>query len=119
MRYLCLGYQDEKAWELLDPEIRKSLTDQSNEYEEILRRGGRLLESLTVQGSQPPTTLRIENGVISVGTDSAADSKEQLVLLLIIEARDLNLAIQLLSRLPSMQHGGSLEIRPIQERQSS
>jgi hypothetical protein len=115
MKYLCLGYQDEKSWERLSESERKTLAEQAIDYQDLLRNSGHLIECSALRANRATTTLRFESGKISVSAGAITDSKENLMAFLIIEARDLNLAIQLLSRLPCMRHGGFFEIRPIDE----
>ena len=62
--------------------------------------------------------MRFENGKVAVVEGPFCQSREQLGGILVLEAKDLNHAIQLMSRLPCMQMGGCLEIRPIDSAES-
>ena len=58
---------------------------------------------------------RFDGGKVSITDGPFAETKEQLGGIMLLEARDLNEAIQLMSQLPCMRVGGALEIRPLQE----
>lgn len=115
MKYLCLGYHDEQTWGALSESQRRALTEESCAYEDTLRRGGHVIDGRGLHGARTATTLRFEQGTMSVTDGPFAETKEQIGGLMILEAVDLNQAIQLMSQLPCMRVGGSLEIRPINE----
>ena len=115
MKYLCLGYHDEKTLMAMSESERKALLEESRAYNEQLRRSGHYLDGKALQGAAAATTLRFEDGRVSVTNGSVTDTNEQLGGVMVLEARDLNQAIRLLSQLPGMRIGGSLEIRPISE----
>jgi len=119
MKYLCLGYHDEKAWEALSDAERRAILIESFAYDDALRKGGHYLDGTALQGSRTATTLRFESGKVFVTDGPFAQTREQLGGIMVVEARDLNNAIQLMSQLPCMRPGGCLEIRPINERLSS
>jgi hypothetical protein len=105
MKYLCLVYGDEH--ELHTVPDRECLA-----YDEALRLGGRCLASEALESSRTAATVRMRNGKTSVTDGPFAESKEQLAGFYLIEARDLNEAIQVASRIPPARVG-SVEVRPI------
>ena len=105
MKYLCLVYGDEH--ELHTVPDRECLA-----YDEALREGGRCLASEALEASRTAATVRMRNGKASVTDGPFAESKEQLAWFYLIEARDLNEAIQVASRIPPARVG-SVEVRPI------
>ncbi len=115
MRYLCLGYHDEHAWQALPAGERQTLMEESRDYEETLRRSGNCQGGTALHGAGRAATLRFAGGRVSITDGPFAETKEQLGGIMILQAHDLNHAIQLMSRLPCMRAGGSLEIRPINE----
>jgi hypothetical protein len=115
VRYLCLGYHDPKTWNAMSEAQRTSLMNDVVAYDELLRKNGHCLDAQALQEGRTATTLRFVNGKISVTDGPFAETKEQLGGVMVLEANDLNHAIQLMSRLPCMRVGGSLEIRPINE----
>jgi hypothetical protein len=119
MKYLCLGYHEEKAWESMSETERNELLKETFAYDQLLRRNGHCLDGKALQGGQSATTLRFDNGKVSITDGPFAETKEQLGGVMVLEARDLNEAIHLMSQLPCMRVGGCLEIRPINEDLSS
>ena len=119
MKYLCLGYHDENVWAGLSEGQRQALIDESLAYEQSLRGSGYYVDGTALQGSQSAATLRFAGGRMAVTDGPFAETKEQLGGVMVLEATDLNHAIQLMSKLPCMRVGGSLEIRPINESLSS
>jgi hypothetical protein len=115
MRYLCLGYHDETAWNSLPAAERQQLMDDTFAYERELRSGGHVLDTKGLQSARCATTLRFAGGKASITDGPFAETKEQLGGLMVLEASDLNHAIQLMSKMPCMRIGGSLEIRPLNE----
>ena len=105
MKYLCLVYLDEKR---LDELPERDCV----EYDATLRQSGHCLASEALQSVQTATTVRIRSGKVSVTDGPFAEPKEQLAGFYLVEARDLNEAIQIASRIPGVRVG-SIEVRPI------
>ena len=89
--------------------------DECITYDGELRKNGHFIDGEALQSVRSATTLRQKNGKVSVTDGPFAETKEQLGGILILEARDLNHAIQLMSRHPSVRMGGTWEIRPSDE----
>jgi len=105
MKYLCLVYLDEKRLdELPDSDCL--------EYDAAIRESGHCIASEAFQSVQTATTVRVRNGKTSVTDGPFAETREQLAGFYLIEAKDLNEAIQLAARIPPAQVG-SIEVRPI------
>jgi hypothetical protein len=115
MRYLCLGYHDESLWAALPPDERDALIRESAHYEQQLRQSGHYIDGHALEPAPAAATLRFAGGKVAVTDGPFAETKEQLGGVMILEATDLNHAIQLMSRIPCMRIGGSLEIRPLNE----
>ena len=115
MKYLCLGYHEEKTWHAMSESNRKALLEENFAYEALLRKNGQYIDGKALQGAGTATTLRFEKGKVAITDGPFAETKEQLGGVMVLEAKDLNHAIQLMSRLPCMRAGGCLEIRPINE----
>jgi len=111
MKYICLGYMDPKSWETMSENERNTFMDECFAYDEVLRKNGHFAGGEALQGPQTATTLRYLQGKASVTDGPFAETKEQLGGILILEARDLNHAIQLMSKHPGVK-GGPFEIRP-------
>ncbi len=112
MKYICLGYHDDQRWETMTDAERNEFMDRCFTYDDELRERGHFAGGEALQSSQNATMLRYRNGKVSVTDGPFAETKEQIGGILILEARDLNHAIQLMSKHPSMAMGGSWEIRP-------
>lgn len=112
MRYICLGYLDENMWEKMSEVERNTFVSEATAYDNILRESGHFVGGEALQNTQNATTLRWRSGRVSVTDGPFAETKEQLGGIMILEARDLNHAIQLMSKHPSLHMGGSWEIRP-------
>ena len=105
MKYLCLVYLDEKRLDELPDE-------DCVEYDTAIRNSGNCIASEALESVQTATTVRVRNGKVSVTDGPFAETKEQLAGFYMIEARDLNEATQLASRIPPARVG-SVEVRPI------
>ena len=110
MKYLCLVYCDEKLYSTPGfPEDGECLA-----YLEALRKNGQLIAAEPLQSVQTATTVRVRNSKVSVTDGPFAETKEQLAGFYLIDARDLNEAIQVGSKIPPARVG-SIEVRPIRQ----
>jgi hypothetical protein len=111
MKYICLGYIEPKKLETMSENERNTMMDDCFSYDDVLRKNGNFAGGQALQGPDTATTLRWKNGKVSITDGPYAETKEQLGGILILEARDLNHAIQLMSKHPGVQ-AGPFEIRP-------
>jgi len=111
MKYICFGYLDVDSWEKKSPSEQNAMIDQCFAYDEVLRKNGSWVSGEGLQGA---TTLSYQNGKVSVSDGPYAETKELLGGLLILEAKDLNHAIQLISNHPGIRMG-RWEVRPAQD----
>ena len=114
MRYLCMICYEQKTLDELSRAELDALVAEAHAYDEELRQGGYYLDSGALQSIETATTLRIRAGKVSATDGPFAETKEHLGGFIVIEARDLNEAIRLASRIPSARLG-CVEVRPIQE----
>lgn len=116
MKYLCLGYHEERLFQQLSPRDRAALCEELVVYEQHLRQNGHVIDTRALEPARAATTLRFATGGKLTVTDGPfAETKEQLGGIMVLEANDLNHAIQLMSQSPCMRLGGHMEIRPINE----
>jgi hypothetical protein len=94
---------------------REALIEECFAYDDILKRHGHFVRGEALQSSRNAMTLRWENGKVAVTDGPYAETKEQLGGILVLEARDLNHAVQLMSKHPGVRLGGPFEIRPMDE----
>ena len=114
MKYICFGYLDVKNWETQSESKRHAMIDACFAYDDVLKKNGHWVSGEGLQGPDSATTLRYQNGKVSVTKGPYAETKELLGGLLILEARDLNQAIQLISDHPGTKVG-PWEIRPVED----
>ena len=111
MKYICLGYFDEKKWETMSEAERNALMDECFAYDDVLRENGQFVGGEALQSPRNATTLRRSNGKLSSTDGPYAETKEVLGGILILEARDLDHALELMSKHPGLK-AGPFEIRP-------
>ncbi len=111
MKYVCLGYIAPGKFENLSETDRNAMVDECFSYDDELRKNGHFAGGEALQGPGSAATLRWENGKVAVTDGPYAETKEQIGGILILEARDLNHAIQLMSKHPGVK-AGPFEIRP-------
>ena len=112
MKYACLGYYDEKAFQALPQAEQDSLVQDCFAYDDHLKRGGHFADGLALQGAGTAMTVRGRNGKAVVTDGPYAETKEVLGGILVLEADDLNHAVQIMSRHPGLAFG-FFEIRPL------
>jgi len=112
MRYACLVYIDETKLDTLSDTERVHLRRESIACEDDLRRSGHLVAAESFESVRAATTVRVREGRPITVDGPATQSDEQLSRLLVVEARDLNEAMRLAGKLPSVRLG-SIEIRPL------
>jgi hypothetical protein len=105
MKYLCLVYLEESRLHELPDEDCVA-------YDTAIRRSGHCLASEALQSVETATTVRVRNGRTAVTDGPFAETKEQLAGFYMIEAKDLNEAIQIASKIPPARIG-SIEVRPV------
>ncbi len=113
MRYLCLGYMDEKQWQAIVAGKRNAWMEEGVACDLAPMSRGRVVIREVLQSPRDAVTLRLQGGIINVSDGPIAETSEQLGGIMVLESRDLNQAIQFMSHLPWMRSGGCLEIRPI------
>ncbi|MCY1402177.1 YCII-related domain protein [compost metagenome] len=114
MQYLCLIYVDESVAAKLPPEEYRAVVDECLTYEARLRESGHFIAAQALQSVECATTLRHRNGQLSITDGPFAETKEQLGGFYMIEARDLNEAIQIAAKIPPGRLG-CIEVRPIRD----
>jgi len=114
MKYLCLAYVDETMVDALPKDTFDALTAECLAYGEELRRHGHFVGSEALQPSDTAIVVRVRDGKLSATDGPFAETKEQIGGFYIIDARDLDEAIHLASKMPPARMG-SIEVRPLKE----
>jgi hypothetical protein len=111
MKYVCLGYIEPGKFEGMADAERDAAIDECFTYDDVLRKNGHFAGGEALMPPGNAVTLRMRAGKVAVTDGPYAETKEQLGGILILEARDLNHAIQLMSKHPGVGMG-PFEIRP-------
>ena len=115
MKYVCLGFIDETKFAAIPQEEAQKKFEECFAYDDELRRGGHFLGGEALDSARNAVTLRMKNGKVEVTDGPFVETKETLGGILLLEARDLNHAIALMSKHPGVKMGSSFEIRPANE----
>ncbi len=105
MKYLCLVYAEEER-------LREVADSECVDYDTAIRESGQCLSSEALEPVASAATVRVRNGRVRVTDGPFAETKEQLAGFYLIDARDLDEAIQVAARIPPARVG-SIEVRPI------
>jgi hypothetical protein len=111
--FLCLAYEEEAKLNALSPQEWESLRTATLAYVEELESRGHLIKTHALQSARTAVTVRVRQGRLSATDGPFAETKEQLGGFFLIEAADINEAIQLAASWPSARLG-SIEVRPIE-----
>lgn len=112
MKYLCLVYGEEENYQALSKEQSDALISQSLAYDEALRKSGHYVASDALESVRTARTLRRQNGKVSVTDGPFAETKEQLLGFILIDAKDLGDAVRVASQIPCACLG-SVEVRAV------
>ncbi len=112
MKYVCLGYYDKDKFDGMAEGERNVMFDKCFEYDDHLRANGHYVGGEALQSQETALTLYWKNGKVATTDGPYAETKEQLGGILVLEARDMNHALQLMAQHPAMTYGNIFEIRP-------
>jgi hypothetical protein len=112
MRYLCLVYADEARVNGMSQQEIDALIDETTANNDELAASGQLVLAQALEQVDEAMTVRVRDGRLSVTDGPFAETNEQLGGFVLIEARDLNEALQIAGRIPSARLG-SVEVRPV------
>jgi hypothetical protein len=112
MKYICLGYYDPAKHASMTEDERNAMFDEGFEYDDYLRANWHAGAGIALQPSETVLTLSWKNGKVATTDGPYTETKEQLGGFGVLEARDMNHAIQLVSQHPSLKYGALFEIRP-------
>lgn len=116
MKYLCLVFAEERKLEALSKSEGDALVREHLDFDDTLRENGHFIVAEALESVQTATTVRLRNGRLSATDGPFAETKEQLTGFFLIEASDLNAAIQLAAKIPSIRLG-CVEVRPVRNLQ--
>lgn len=114
MKYLLMVFYDEKNRDALSERESLKLIEEALDFDDTLRKGGHFIAAHPLESVQSATTVRVRHGKVTITDGPFAETNEQIGGFLLIEAKDLNEAIQIASQVPPVRLGG-IEVRPIIE----
>jgi hypothetical protein len=112
MKYICLGYYEPAKHASMTEDERNAMFDECFDYDDYLRANGHFVGGEALQPQETALTLHWKDGKVATTDGPYAETKEQLGGILVLEARDMNHAIQLMSQHPSLKYGSLFEIHP-------
>ena len=115
MRYMCLIYSDEGAWARMSQAENARVMEEFMAFTASIVKSGHHRAGDPLEPTSTATTVRLKNGKPMTVDGPFAETKEQLGGYYIIEATNLDEALAIAQRIPSVNYGGSIEVRPIVE----
>ncbi|HTZ96613.1 MAG TPA: YciI family protein [Terriglobales bacterium] len=113
MKYICLGYYDKGKHDAMTEGERNAMFDECFAYDDNLRANGHSHVGEALQPAETALTLYWKNGKVAITDGPYAETKEQLGGIGVLEARDMNQAVQLMAQHPALRYGCIWEIRPV------
>jgi hypothetical protein len=114
MKFLCLAYEEERLLANLSRSEWDALRSETLTYVDRMKTSGHLLDARPLQSATTASTVRVRNGRAVITDGPFAETKEQLGGYFLVEARDLDEAISLVSGWPSARFG-TIEVRPVED----
>src|SRR5689334_12947268 len=105
MKYLCLIYDEEKKWADMSEQEGQAMMGEYFAFTDQLKKSGKHMAGEALQPIATATTLRMRNGKLSTTDGPFAETKEQLGGFYMIDAKDLNEALQIAAKIPSVRTG--------------
>ncbi len=112
MKYLLLIYGNEGQWDTLQDGEKQKIFQEYRALSEDLQKNGKYVGGNELKPVSTATTVRVRNGKRTVTDGPFAETKEQLGGYYLVEAKDLDEALEVAARIPSVRWG-SIEVRPI------
>jgi hypothetical protein len=111
MKFVCMGFIDETKYAEVSQEEGHKMMNECFDYDDVLRRGGHFIGGEALDSPRNAVTLRMKDGEVEATDGPYAETKEMLGGILLLEARDMQHAIELMSKHPGVKMG-PFEIRP-------
>ena len=113
MQYLLLIYHKENEWESLTEDDRQRLYGEYRKVREDLIKKGNWIGGNQLQSVSTASTVRLKDKKTLITDGPFAETKEQLAGYFLVEANDLDEALKIAGRIPSVALGASIEVRPV------
>jgi hypothetical protein len=114
MKYLLLCCHEENKVDSMSKSEIDAIMEETMTYCDALKKSGHLLGVEALDSIKTAMSVKVRSGKLSVTDGPFAETKEQLGGFFLIDARDLNEAIQVASKFPSVRFG-TMEVRPVRE----
>jgi hypothetical protein len=114
MQYLLMCCFNEKRWEELPDSQRDQIMYEYQALEQDLIKSGHYRAGAKLAPSSTTTTVRLRNNKPAITDGPFAETKEQIGGYHLVECRDLNEAIAIAMRIPTLPAGGAVEVRPVE-----
>ncbi len=114
MKFLCMVIVDEKKLHVMSGDDSQALDDESLTYDGVLRESGHFVAAQALQSVATAKTLRLQGERVVITDGPFTETKEQIGGFILLEAEDLDEAVQLASKIPAMRLG-AVEVRPVKE----
>lgn len=112
MKYVCLCYSDEEKYERMPESAAETIFAEQVAYDAELRARGNVIASESLESVRMAKSVRLQDGRVSVTDGPFAETKEQLGGFFLIEAEDMDDAVRIASKFPSLR-AGTIELRPV------
>ena len=113
MKYICLGYYDKGKHDAMTEAERNAMFDACFDYDDHLRANGHWSGGEALQPEETGMTVRWKSGKVLTTDGPFAETKEQLGGILVLEAQDMNHAVQIIAKHPALKYGSIFEVRPV------
>jgi len=113
VKFICLGYYDKGKFDGMTEGEQNVMFDICFAYDDHLRANGHWAGGEALQPAETARTVSWKNGKVATTDGPYAETKEQIGGILILEARDMNHAVQLMTQHPAVKYGSIFEIRPV------
>ena len=113
MQYMLLIYDDESSWSKMSEAEQQASFSQWMEFTQGIVKSGHFRAGDALEATSTATTVTMRDGKVITTDGPFAETKEQLGGYYLIEAKDLDEAVQIAARIPSVPRGGKIEVRPV------
>jgi hypothetical protein len=113
MKYICLGYYDKSKHDAMAESEQHAMFDSCFEYDDHLRSNGHFAGGEALQPAETAVTLSWKKNQAAMTDGPYAETKEQIGGILVLEARDMSHAVELMKQHPALKYGSIFEIRPV------
>ncbi|HKW51626.1 MAG TPA: YciI family protein [Candidatus Eisenbacteria bacterium] len=113
MQYLLMCCFNEDRWAQLPESQREKIMQEYAEFDQSIVKSGHFRAKAQLQSISASTTVRHQNGKPVITDGPFAETKEQLGGYHLVECRDLDEALSIAARIPTLPYGGLIEVRPL------